>query len=126
MKWRLPKIHHFMRHPHDVQAQTLDYLLRTARNTEWGKQYEYGSIKTLTQFQERVPISAYEDIVPYVERMMRGEQNVLWATPIRWFSKSSGTTNARSKFIPVSQDTLRSSHFRVGRDIFALYLDNNP
>lgn len=115
-----------MRHPHDVQAQTLDYLLRTARNTEWGKQYEYGSIKTLTQFQERVPISAYEDIVPYVERMMRGEQNVLWATPIRWFSKSSGTTNARSKFIPVSQDTLRSSHFRVGRDIFALYLDNNP
>lgn len=115
-----------MRNPHDVQAQTLDYLLHTARNTEWGKRYDYAHMSSYQQFQEKVPISAYEDTAPYIERMMRGEQNILWGKPIHWFSKSSGTTHARSKFIPVSQDALRNCHFKVGRDVLGLYLDNNP
>lgn len=126
LKSRLPKIQYFMRNPHDVQAQTLEKLLRTAKDTVWGKKYDYATIKTLPTYQERVPISAYEDITPYIDRMMQGEQNILWHTPIHWFSKSSGTTNARSKFIPVSKEALRSCHFRVGRDMLALYLHNNP
>ncbi len=126
LKGRLSKIQHFMRHPHDVQAQTLAFLLKSAQNTAWGKQYDYAHISSPHQFQEKVPITTYEDTAPYIERMMLGEQNILWGQPINWFSKSSGTTHARSKFLPVSQNALRNCHFRSGRDIFALYLDNNP
>jgi GH3 auxin-responsive promoter len=126
LKWRLPQIQRFMRYPHETQESIIYQLIQKAQNTEWGKKHHYSQIKTYTAYQNQVPISAYEDISPYIERMMRGEQNILWSSPIHWFSKSSGTTNARSKFIPVSSESLHKSHFRGGKDIFALYIDNNP
>ncbi len=126
MKWRVPKIHYFMKKPHQVQTQTMHKLVTLARNTEWGKIHDYAGIKTYQQFQKNIPITAYEDFFPYIDRMMKGEQNILWHSPIHWFSKSSGTTNARSKFIPVSKEALKTCHFMGGRDVLSLYSYNNP
>jgi phenylacetate-coenzyme A ligase PaaK-like adenylate-forming protein len=126
LKSRYPKIEYFMKKPFEVQEKTLQKLLHKAENTEWGKKYGYSHIKSYQDFNQKVPISTYEDLFPYIERMMLGEQNILWGSKITWFSKSSGTTNARSKFIPVSKESLESCHFRGGRDIFALYIQNNP
>lgn len=126
LKHRIPKIRHFQKYPHEVQDKTFQYLIQQAKNTEWGKKYHYAQTKSYPTFQKQVPISSYEDIFPYIQRMMQGEQNILWNSKITWFSKSSGTTNARSKFIPVSQESLQTGHFRGGKDIFALYIENNP
>jgi phenylacetate-coenzyme A ligase PaaK-like adenylate-forming protein len=123
---RMSQIDYFRRHPEEVQEKTLRYLLKTAQNTEWGKKFHYKEIKNYQDFQHQVPVSAYEDLSSLVERMMKGEQNILWPTPIHWFSKSSGTTNARSKFIPVSREALKNCHIRGGRDVLALFIDNQP
>lgn len=126
LKRRMNQINYFMNRPDEIQAQTFKRLIRKAQSTEWGKKYHYKSIKSHSDFKKQVPISAYEDIFPYIERMMRGEQNILWSSRINWFSKSSGTTNARSKFIPVSWESLRECHIRGGKDVLALYIHNNP
>jgi hypothetical protein len=126
MKRRISRIRTFMDFPMDVQERQFSYLIDAAKNTEWGKGFDYQSIKSFQQFSERVPISSYEELYPHIERVMRGEQNILWNTPIRWFSKSSGTTNARSKFIPVSQESLDESHFMGGKDVITLLAENLP
>lgn len=126
LRRRWPKIQHFMKHPDEVQKRMFTKLVGLARNTEWGKTYHYKDIKRVEQFQERVPVSSYEDLYPYIERMLRGEQNILWSSKINWFAKSSGTTNARSKFIPVSRETLLKCHFRGGRDMLSLVMVNMP
>ncbi|MGE3823725.1 MAG: GH3 auxin-responsive promoter family protein, partial [Bacteroidia bacterium] len=101
MKKRMHQIELFMKYPHDVQAEWLMKLVNSAQNTEWGKSYDYKSIRNRETFKKRVPIQDYEDIKPFVKRLMDGEQNILWNTDIKWFSKSSGTTSDKSKFIPV-------------------------
>lgn len=130
LKWllmrRIPRIESMMKHPGEVQQRVFSQLIKRAKNTQWGRQHHYSSIQTVKDFQERVPVSSYEHIFPYIERSMKGENNVLWPSPIHWFSKSSGTTNARSKFIPVSQESLDDCHFKGGKDMMALYIANNP
>lgn len=126
MKKRISQLEHFMYHPHDVQAEQFKKLIETARDTAWGKQYDYASVGSVRTFAERVPISSYEDLFPYIERQLLGEQNVLWPSDIRWFAKSSGTTNARSKFIPVSPEALEDCHFKGGKDLMTIYVNNNP
>ena len=126
MKKRIKQIDRFREHPHEVQHELFSRLLHTARHTEWGKTYGYADIRQVEAFQERVPVSAYEDLFPYVERVMKGEQNVLWPTPISWFAKSSGTTNARSKYIPVSPEALQECHYKGGKDMIAIYVNNYP
>lgn len=130
LKWlllrRLPRIEAMMKHPDAVQQSVFKRLIGQAQRTEWGRKYDYKAIRSVRDFQERVPVSSYEDLFPYIERVMKGETNVLWPSPIRWFSKSSGTTNARSKFIPVSSESLDDSHFKGGKDMMALYLANRP
>ena len=79
-------------------------LISTAKDTEWGKKYGYENISTYQQFTERVPIQDYDDVRPYVDRLVKGEQNILWPTPLKWFAKSSGTTTDKSKFIPVTKE----------------------
>jgi hypothetical protein len=123
---RIRRIDQFRLFPHDVQAQQFQGLIQSAKNTEWGKLYDYSSIKNPEQFRQRVPVSTYEQLYPYIERMLRGEQNVLWSSHIDKFSKSSGTTNARSKFIPVSNEALKECNYRGGQDMLALYIDNYP
>lgn len=123
---RLYQIDLFKKFPFDAQREVLFNLIATAKDTEFGKQYDFKSIKSIEQFQERVPINSYEKMQPYINRLLKGEQNVLWPSEIRWFAKSSGTTSDKSKFIPVSRETLEDSHFRGGKDILAIYTQNFP
>ncbi len=126
MKKRMHQIELFMKYPHDVQAEWLMKLINAAQNTEWGKSYDYKSIRNRETFRKRVPVQDYEAIKPYVQRLMEGEQNILWNTEIKWFAKSSGTTSDKSKFIPVSQESLEECHYRGGKDMLSLYCSNYP
>ncbi|WP_254092580.1 GH3 auxin-responsive promoter family protein [Dawidia soli] len=126
MKKRIHQMELFMKYPHEVQDELFKKLLQTGRLTEFGSRYDFGGIQTYEQYRERVPIHSYETLFPYIERQMRGEQNLLWPSEIKWFSKSSGTTNARSKFIPVSQEALEDCHFKGGKDLLSIYVNNYP
>lgn len=126
MKYRFSQIERFMQHPHEVQSELLQNLLLTARHTEFGERYDFKSIYTYEEFRNRVPVHSYEHFFPYIERLMRGEQNLIWPSEVKWFSKSSGTTNARSKFIPVSPEALENCHFKGGKDLLSIYINNYP
>ncbi|MFD1628558.1 GH3 auxin-responsive promoter family protein [Pseudopedobacter beijingensis] len=126
MKKRMHQIELFMKYPDEVQEEWFHTLIHSAIGTEWGKKYEYRSIETIEQYRERVPIQTYETLKPYIEKMLKGEQNVLWPSEIKWFAKSSGTTSDRSKFIPVSQESLEECHFKGGKDMLAIYCNNQP
>ncbi|MFN0255693.1 GH3 auxin-responsive promoter family protein [Pedobacter ureilyticus] len=126
MKKRIHQIELFMKYPLDVQDEWLHTLISSAENTEWGKLYDYKSILTVQQFKERVPIQNYDTLKPYIERMLQGEQNILWPSEIKWFAKSSGTTSDRSKFIPVSEEALEECHFKGGKDMLSIYCNNRP
>jgi len=126
MKKRMHQIELFMRYPYEVQQEWLYRLINSAKNTEWGRKYDYASIKTETEFKKRVPICEYEDLKPYIDRLRKGEQNILWPGEIRWFAKSSGTTGDKSKFIPVSQESLDECHYKGGKDMLTLYCSSYP
>jgi len=115
----------FLKYPNEVQEELLFSLLRTAEHTIIGQKYEFSSIRSYKTFTERVPVSTYEELEPLIERTRKGEQNVFWNTPIKWFAKSSGTTNAKSKFIPVSSEALEDCHYKASKDLLCLYLNNN-
>ena len=123
---RLYQIDLFKKFPYDAQREVLFNLIDKAEKTEFGEKYDFKSIDSIEKFQERVPVQPYEEIKPYIDRLLKGEQNVLWPSEIKWFAKSSGTTNDKSKFIPVSRETLEDAHFRGGKDILALYTTNYP
>jgi len=127
--WLLKKRYHqielFLKYPAEVQQEVLHQLLDLARDTEIGKKYEFGAIQSFKTFQERLPIVSYEEIEPLIERSRSGEQNIFWPTYLKWFAKSSGTTNAKSKFIPVSAEALEDCHYKSGKDLLCLYLNNN-
>jgi len=123
---RRREIELFDRQLAEIQHRQLRFLLSTAQHTEWGDLYGFKDIHQYATFAERVPVSSYEDLFPFIERMMNGEKNILWPSSVRWFAKSSGTTNARSKFIPVTDDILHKCHYRGGFDTVALYLNQNP
>src|ERR1700742_1616215 len=126
MKKRIHQIELFMKYPNEVQEEWFEQLISLANVTEWGKKYDYKSITNLHEFKERVPIQNYDTLKPYTERMLHGEKNVLWPSEIRWFAKSSGTTNDRSKFIPVSEEALEDCHFKGGKDLLTIYFNNRP
>jgi len=123
---RLYQIDLFKKYPFDAQREVLFQLVDSAKRTKFGEEYDFKSIKSIEEFQRRVPIHTYEKIKPYIDHLMQGEQNILWPSEIKWFAKSSGTTSDKSKFIPVSRETLEDSHFRGGKDILALYATNFP
>jgi len=126
MKKRIHQIELFLKYPLEVQQDVFNYLINTAKNTEFGKSYGFAEIDSPTEFAERVPVRNYEAHYPFIERVMRGEQNVLWPSDIKWFAKSSGTTNSKSKFIPVSPEALEDCHMKGGKDLIAMYLNNHP
>ena len=115
----------FLKYPHEVQEELLFNLIKQAENTFIGKEYGFNSITNYKTFSERVPVSTYEELEPLIERTRKGEQNIFWNTPIKWFAKSSGTTNAKSKFIPVSPESLENCHYKASKDLLCLYLNNN-
>ncbi len=126
MKKRIHQIELFMKYPHDVQEEWFQSLIATAEATEWGRKYDYTSILTPEEYKNRVPIQDYDDVKGYVERMIKGEQNLLWPTDVKWFAKSSGTTSDRSKFIPVSMEALEDCHYQGGKDMLSIYCHNKP
>lgn len=125
LKQRIHQIELFLKYPNEVQEELLLNLIRAAENTVVGRHYDFASIKSYDTFKERLPISTYEDLEPFIEQTRRGDQNILWPTPIKWFAKSSGTTNAKSKFIPVSNEALEDCHYKGSKDLLCLYLNNN-
>ena len=125
LKKRIHQIELFMKYPNEVQEELLLGLVVAAQQTIIGVKYDFESVKNYKTFAQRVPISTYEELEPLIERTRTGEQNVFWNTPIKWFAKSSGTTNAKSKFIPVSAEALEDCHYKAGKDLLCLYLNNN-
>ena len=126
LKKRIHQIELFVKYPIDVQEELLYQLLFTARNTEIGKQFDFKNIKDYKTFTESIPIQKYETFSPFIERARKGEQNIFWNSNIKWFAKSSGTTNAKSKFIPVSDEAIEGCHLKAGKDMLCLYINNNP
>jgi hypothetical protein len=125
LKQRIHQIELFLKYPHEVQEELMMNLIRSSEETVFGQKYDFGSIKSYQTFAERVPIATYEDLEPMIELTRKGAQNVFWNTPIKWFAKSSGTTNAKSKFIPVSNEALEDCHYKGSKDLLCMYLNNN-
>ncbi len=125
LKRRMKQVENTVNNPYETQDALLMGLIRAASLTEWGKKYDYFSIETVAEFQQRVPINTYETLFPYIEQMLKGESDILWHGNVLWFAKSSGTTNDKSKFIPVTEESLHDCHYKAGKDLLALYLYNH-
>ena len=125
LKKRINQIELFKKFPNEVQQEVLRKLLVYNIDTEIGKKYDFKSIKNYKDFNNRIASSSYEDISKTIERVRKGEQNIFWSTPIKWFAKSSGTTNSKSKFIPISYESLDDCHYKAGKDMLSLYFNNN-
>jgi hypothetical protein len=123
---RINQIELFKKYPVEVQNKVFFNLLRKASATEWGNKYGYKSIASISEFQNNVPLQIYENIVPFVNRLKKGEKDLLWPGGIKWFAKSSGTTSCKSKFIPISKEALHDCHYRGARDTLALYSVQKP
>ena len=125
LKKRIHQIELFIKYPHEVQEELLHNLLSKAHQTEIGMRYGFESIKNYDDFKNQIPLSNYESIESQIKRCRQGTQNIFWPTPIKWFAKSSGTTNSKSKFIPVSAEALEDCHYKAGKDMLSLYFNNN-
>lgn len=127
LKRRIYQIENFIKNPHQVQEATLLRLIKAASLTQWGKKHRYDTLTSLTDFQRCVPISTYEDLYPYIQQMLEGEEDILWPGSVSWFAKSSGTTNDVSKYIPITEASLYDCHYNAGKDLIAMYLHyHNP
>ena len=125
LKKRLHQIEFFLKYPIEVQEELLMGLVDFAKDTEIGKSFDFRSIQNYVDFASRVPITNYEGMEHLIDQARRGTANLFWPTPIKWFAKSSGTTNAKSKFIPVSQESLEDCHYKSSKDLLSIYLNNN-
>ncbi len=126
IKRRSTRIEEFKKFPIETQNDVFYSLIERAKFTEFGLTHNFKDIKSVKDFQERIPVRSYEEHFHLIERVLKGENNILWPSEIQWFSKSSGTTNAKSKFIPVSEESLEECHYRGGKDLLTLYFQNRP
>ena len=127
---RLARIRHWrieqwMQHPTEAQREVLQDLVSFGQFTEFGRKYGMNKLFNLHDFKKAIPIHSYDDLKPYIERLMMGEQNLLWNTPVKWFAKSSGTTNDKSKFIPITDESLQYNHFQASKDVLTMYYNVN-
>ncbi|MDA9258160.1 GH3 auxin-responsive promoter family protein [Flavobacteriaceae bacterium] len=125
LKKRMHQIELFKKYPLEVQNEVLINLLKNAENTEFGKKYNFSSIKDYSSFSNNIPLTDYENFLKYIERSIKGESNIFWNSAIKWYAQSSGTTNSISKFIPVSKESLEECHYKAGKDVLCLYVNNN-
>ena len=123
---RYKKYEYFSKYPVEQQEDVLKDLIRSARKTEWGIMYGYSQLSNSDEFARKVPLTDYEILKSWIERMIAGEKNILWPGSVKWFAKSSGTTNDKSKFIPVSNESLSKCHYKASLDVFAHYIKSNP
>ena len=121
--WRIEAWKH---NPLDAQREVLQDLVTSAQYTEFGRKYNFSRLFNIRDYKEAVPIHDYNDLKPYIERTMKGEQNLLWNTPVLWFAKSSGTTSDKSKFIPISEESLEDGHFKGSKDVLSIYYNSHP
>ncbi|MGI8952344.1 MAG: GH3 auxin-responsive promoter family protein [Chitinophagaceae bacterium] len=121
--WRIEQ---WMNDPIAAQREVLQDLITHGQYTEFGRKYKFNKIFNIRNFKQTIPIHEYDDIKPYIIRLMNGEQNLLWNTPVSWFAKSSGTTNDKSKFIPVTEESLEDCHYQGAKDVVTLYYNHNP
>ncbi|RYZ58103.1 MAG: hypothetical protein EOO14_10115, partial [Chitinophagaceae bacterium] len=123
---RLWSIEQWMAEPVEAQYAVWQDLLAAGQYTEFGRKFGFSKIQSLADFKKAVPVHRYEDITPFIDRMLKGEENVLWNTPVAWFAKSSGTTSDRSKFIPISEESLKDNHYKASKDVLSLYYTSHP
>lgn len=126
LKKRLHQIDLFRKYPHEVQQEWFNKLIAAGTETEYGKKHDFKKIKTVQDFRKAVPLNDYESLKEYILRLKHGEQNILWNSEIKWFAKSSGTTNDKSKFIPVSKESLEECHYKGGKDLLSIYFNERP
>lgn len=122
-QWRIDA---WRSHPMDSQREVIQNLITSAQYTEFGRKHSFSNLYNIRDFKKAVPICEYNDLKPYIERMMHGEQNLLWNSPVFWFAKSSGTTSEKSKFIPISEESLEDCHFKAAKDVLTMYYTHNP
>ena len=125
-RMRLWRIEAWKNNPIDAQREVLQDLVTSAQYTEFGRKYNFSELFNIRSFKQAVPIHEYNDMKPYIQRIMNGEQNILWNTPIFWFAKSSGTTSDKSKFIPISEESLEDCHYKAAKDVLTMYYQFNP
>lgn len=125
-RMRLWRIEAWMNNPLDAQREVLQDLVTSAQYTEFGRKHNFSQLFNVRAFKEAIPVHEYDDLKSYIERTMNGEQNILWSTPVYWFAKSSGTTSDKSKFIPISDESLEDCHFKAAKDVLTLYYHFNP
>lgn len=123
---RQKELERYLNEGETLQREVLSHLLSKAKDTEYGQYHLFEASKNYDAFVKNVPLNTYEELKNDIDRMRQGESDVLWPDRVRWYAKSSGTTNDKSKFIPVSQDGLKYIHYAGGYDSVALYLRNNP
>ena len=121
--WR---IENWVTNPIAAQREVLQHLITSAQYTEFGRRYNFEKLFSMSEYKKNVPIHEYDDIKPYILRMMNREENILWNTPVNWFAKSSGTTSDKSKFIPISDESLTDTHFKASKDVLTNYYKNYP
>ena len=124
-KKRMHQIDLFLKYPFLIQNELLFILLEKAKNTIFGEKHNFSSIKSYADFCKSIPVKTYEEFFPYIQKLREGEKDILWPGEIKWFAKSSGTTNAKSKFIPMSKEALEDCHYKAGKDMLAIYCNNN-
>ena len=125
-RMRLWRIQNWTNHPVAAQREVLQHLVTAGQYTAYGKKYHFTRLFTVKDFKKNVPIQEYDDLRPYILRMMEGEENVLWNTPVNWFAKSSGTSSDKSKFIPISDESLQDNHYQANKDVLTNYYNNFP
>jgi hypothetical protein len=126
IKKRIHQIDLFRKYPLEVQQELLEKMIYMSKDTEWGRKFNYATLKSYEDFNKNVPLQEYHDVEPLIQRLMAGEQNLLWPSETKWFAKSSGTTSSRSKLIPVTKESLEECHYKGGKDLLALYYHNFP
>jgi len=125
-RMRLWRIEAWKNNPFDAQREVLQDIVTSAQYTEFGRKHNFSNLFNVRDFKSAVPIHEYNDLKPYIERTMQGEQNIVWGTPVYWFAKSSGTTSDKSKFIPVSDESLQDGHYKASKDVLSLYYQYHP
>ena len=124
-RFRHWRIEQWITNPIDAQREVLQDLVTHGQYTEFGRKHGFKELFSIRKFKEQVPIQEYEELKPYIDRLMKGEENLLWNTPVNWFAKSSGTTSDKSKFIPITQESLEDCHFQAAKDVLTLYYNYN-
>src|SRR3954467_10571602 len=123
---RLWSIEQWMNDPVSTQFNVWQDLIASGQYTEFGRIHYFSGIQSLADYKKQVPLQDYDTLKPFIDRMMNGEENVLWNTPVSWFAKSSGTTSDKSKFIPVSDESLKDNHYRASKDVLSFYYASHP